>query len=540
MNEGVDLPGDQCRFQIIYKIPYPSLADKQTKLRKNIDKQWYEYKTALNLVQTYGRGMRFEKDYCKTYFIDSRLASFVGMDEVRNNFLPDSFKKAINITPAVIEDAEEIEFVDDIIYEETTTVSNVEISNVNDDSSYSQKVDLKYELILKGQEFIDNKQYSDAIDFYNGLLNHELFVNDYHPYRKLSSVYRKDKQFENEVEILVKFFKSGIYCDDKQLNWFKKRLKQLSKYDNFDYSTIGELEDEFYMNGANNKNLADTPVPIAVKIKKSKKKSKKSKTNTTEYSEKYFRKLAKEISELPGFISDRELSKLTQNDFILFDNYDDVNQKADLINEGKEIERKDAEKAIKFYEDLKYNRLFVNDYYPYRRQCILFKNKIKDDRKDWNTIADFFSKGIYCNNHQYIWFKNKISELILKLDLNEADITYMESLLKTFDENRELYEKKQNIPVQIAERIKKDEKGLKVISFEKYDEIQNIYYIKELGVGLIRRGEYEAAIKYYSDLLNNDLLYFRYHAYKQFARIFKEMKNPTIFKKLYEEHVSLP
>ena len=96
----------------------------------------------------------------------------------------------------------------------------------------------------------------------------------------------------------------------------------------------------------------------------------------------------------------------------------------------------------------------------------------------------------------------------------------------------------QDIPVPIAERIKKDEDGLRVMSIEKYNKVQNIYYIKELGVGYIRRGEYETAIRYYADLLNDNLLYFRYHAYKQFARIFKEMKNPDKFKKLYEEHVS--
>jgi Rad3-related DNA helicase len=88
MNEGVDLPGDLCRFQIIYKLPYPDLADKQIRLRANADEDWYNYKTALSLVQTYGRGMRSQDDYCVTYFIDSRIKEFVNNDK----FLPDSFK----------------------------------------------------------------------------------------------------------------------------------------------------------------------------------------------------------------------------------------------------------------------------------------------------------------------------------------------------------------------------------------------------------------------------------------------------------------
>lgn len=88
MNEGVDLPGDLCRFQIIYKLPYPDLGDKQIRLRANADEDWYNYKTSLALIQTYGRGMRFEDDYCITYFIDSRIGEYVENDK----FLPDSFK----------------------------------------------------------------------------------------------------------------------------------------------------------------------------------------------------------------------------------------------------------------------------------------------------------------------------------------------------------------------------------------------------------------------------------------------------------------
>lgn len=90
MNEGVDLPGDLCRFQIIYKLPYPDLADKQIRMRANADEDWYEYKTSLSLIQTYGRGMRFENDYCKTYFIDSRIGEFIS----NGRFIP---KEVLNI-----------------------------------------------------------------------------------------------------------------------------------------------------------------------------------------------------------------------------------------------------------------------------------------------------------------------------------------------------------------------------------------------------------------------------------------------------------
>ena len=96
MNEGVDLPDDKCRFQIIYKIPYPNYADRLTMIRANLDQSWYKYKACVSLIQTYGRGMRSENDYCKTYFIDNRLKEFIEEDSKTYGFIPESFKKAID------------------------------------------------------------------------------------------------------------------------------------------------------------------------------------------------------------------------------------------------------------------------------------------------------------------------------------------------------------------------------------------------------------------------------------------------------------
>lgn len=97
MNEGVDLPGDKCRFQIIYKMPYPSISDKQVKARRDIEGRWYDYQTAISLVQTYGRGMRSINDYCTTYFIDSRLHQFISRDARKDKLIPKYLIDAIVI-----------------------------------------------------------------------------------------------------------------------------------------------------------------------------------------------------------------------------------------------------------------------------------------------------------------------------------------------------------------------------------------------------------------------------------------------------------
>jgi len=95
MSEGVDLPYDKCRFQIIYKIPFPPIMDKQISLRKKKDSYWYPYQTMMNLVQTYGRGMRAEDDYCQTYVIDKRLKFYVYESPLYRRLVPKFFKEAI-------------------------------------------------------------------------------------------------------------------------------------------------------------------------------------------------------------------------------------------------------------------------------------------------------------------------------------------------------------------------------------------------------------------------------------------------------------
>ena len=71
IKDGVDFKGDKCRFQIIFKIPYPSLAGKQVNIRMHYDESWYNYQTIMPLMQAYGRGIRDMDDYCTCYILDN-------------------------------------------------------------------------------------------------------------------------------------------------------------------------------------------------------------------------------------------------------------------------------------------------------------------------------------------------------------------------------------------------------------------------------------------------------------------------------------
>ena len=71
IKDGVDFKHDKCRYQIIFKIPYPSLAGKQVNIRTHYDESWYNYQTIMPLMQAYGRGIRDMDDYCTCYILDN-------------------------------------------------------------------------------------------------------------------------------------------------------------------------------------------------------------------------------------------------------------------------------------------------------------------------------------------------------------------------------------------------------------------------------------------------------------------------------------
>ena len=73
IKDGVDFKGDKCRFQILFKMPKPSIASVQTIKRAKVDPVWYAYQTIMPVMQAYGRGIRDADDYCVTYVIDSEF-----------------------------------------------------------------------------------------------------------------------------------------------------------------------------------------------------------------------------------------------------------------------------------------------------------------------------------------------------------------------------------------------------------------------------------------------------------------------------------
>lgn len=92
MHEGVDLKDDLSRFQIILKLPFPSLGSKVVRKRMNQDPEWYAMQVALKLVQSTGRSVRSETDWSKTYILDQSFGNWYSR---WNHILPAYWKDSL-------------------------------------------------------------------------------------------------------------------------------------------------------------------------------------------------------------------------------------------------------------------------------------------------------------------------------------------------------------------------------------------------------------------------------------------------------------
>jgi ATP-dependent DNA helicase DinG len=90
---GLDLKDDLSRFQIITKVPYPSLGDRWIDEKRQRSEQWYSWQTGLRLVQAYGRSVRSKDDWATSYVLDANLGYFISRNKT---IMPQWFIDAIS------------------------------------------------------------------------------------------------------------------------------------------------------------------------------------------------------------------------------------------------------------------------------------------------------------------------------------------------------------------------------------------------------------------------------------------------------------
>jgi Rad3-related DNA helicase len=98
---GVDLPDDECRVQVICKVPFPYLGDKQVSRRLYSEggENWYSMITVRTIVQMSGRAIRHENDHAVTYILDSQFLT--NLWKRSHGMFPRWWKQAVRWEPVV-------------------------------------------------------------------------------------------------------------------------------------------------------------------------------------------------------------------------------------------------------------------------------------------------------------------------------------------------------------------------------------------------------------------------------------------------------
>lgn len=97
LDRGYDGKGELCEAQIICKVPYASLGDKQVSTRlygTPNGSLWYDVSTCRTIVQMTGRAVRGPKEVSPTYILDTQFAAFFNK---RQDMFPGYWKEALHL-----------------------------------------------------------------------------------------------------------------------------------------------------------------------------------------------------------------------------------------------------------------------------------------------------------------------------------------------------------------------------------------------------------------------------------------------------------
>lgn len=92
MYEGVDLKEDIARWQVIAKVPWPSLAEPAIRFKSEINPDWYAWETVKQVLQATGRVCRTPTDYGITYIWDS---TFYRLYEEYKEMFPEYYQESV-------------------------------------------------------------------------------------------------------------------------------------------------------------------------------------------------------------------------------------------------------------------------------------------------------------------------------------------------------------------------------------------------------------------------------------------------------------
>ena len=198
----------------------------------------------------------------------------------------------------------------------------------------------------------------------------------------------------------------------------------------------------------------------------------------------------------------------------------DYIEKYNIKNKGLKLEKTNPKKAIEFYKEILGHEYFINDFWPYRRLVLMYK-KTKNFEKKTDIIKTFFKSGVYCNNHHYLWFRNKLRTLSEKGYISPEEI---DSLTDYFKTHSCINKQKANTPLVIADRIIKQHGEIIIVSEEKYDNKQKQYEYEEKCRELNRQKRYGDYIELLNHMID-DLGYRRYMYFQKLCVAYRRLND---------------
>ncbi|MBR5503413.1 MAG: hypothetical protein IKV87_03055 [Methanobrevibacter sp.] len=397
----------------------------------------------------------------------------------------------------------------------------------------------------------DEELYQEAFDLYNLMIYNFGYV-DFRFFRKLCGIYRRTGNYKHELLVIKEYFNDPRVNKSKSSEkWFTKRLESSreligdeelfdsifnSAYKkgehlfcdfplknlkvNLDTNfTLKEFDDYF-----NFKLESPDDIFRAVKdIKKSKSKKTAKAANgsrlieSARHEEKSESKSDnKRVSVSKSLGVKREFSFVCEisEDYLpvlekpviyyeydkSLSNSDNINRKAYLMNYGGELfKEKRYDDCISYFESLKSNSYFENDWYPYEQLAFVY-DKAEMYPEDLDNIKEVLSSNIYLNNFQYLWITDKFRKLKKHIEISETEI---EESVNYYESHGAKNKEKTDTPIVQADRIKKGRKYW-VLSEEAFDIESKINEIIYTGKALEKQEKYETAINLYSDKYNGD------------------------------------
>lgn len=99
MYEGIDLPEDLGRWQVLAKVPWPSLSNPAIQHLARRDPDWYLWECMKTVIQACGRICRTPDDYGVSYILDG---TFDRLMEEGAHMVPDWYRDALVVTAAQV------------------------------------------------------------------------------------------------------------------------------------------------------------------------------------------------------------------------------------------------------------------------------------------------------------------------------------------------------------------------------------------------------------------------------------------------------